>query len=218
MYRLDDIDIRLKDVIETKPNRSLMPLHNDQLMVKLCVDMDEPEHYLKIFIALETFQKILDYAKKTTTRELGGVLMGEYSLENKVNFITITDFIQANSTSSDDKHIEFNHQVWEAIERERNAKRLNNKQMVGWFHTHPGWGVFLSDLDLFIHQQFFNLSWQVALVVDPCRSEHGFFCWEKGKIIRSKDYYLFSQKEQSAELKLFFSSIQRGRKYELARH
>lgn len=211
---VDDLEINLKEVIVAQPAQAIMPIHNDQWTSRLCLDMDNPENYLKIFISLDAYQGLLEYAQQTTNRELGGVLMGDYCIENKAKFVTITDFIQANSTSSDEKHIEFNHQVWEIIERERSSKRLNNKQMVGWFHTHPGWGIFLSDLDMFIQQKFFNLPWQVALVIDPCHHKQGFFVWEQGKISRSKDYYLFTTKKQEANLKAFFSLLQRGQRYE----
>jgi proteasome lid subunit RPN8/RPN11 len=40
--------------------------------------------------------------------------------------------------------------------------------MVGWYHTHPDWGVFLSSMDMFICDNFFN-KLDVAYVIDPWR-------------------------------------------------
>jgi proteasome lid subunit RPN8/RPN11 len=54
--------------------------------------------------------------------------------------------------------------------------------VVGWHHTHPGFGVFLSGYDLFIHQHFFREPWQIALVIDPQRQELGFFQWRGDRV------------------------------------
>ncbi|HUM70382.1 MAG TPA: hypothetical protein PLK31_16230, partial [Chloroflexota bacterium] len=51
--------------------------------------------------------------------------------------------------------------------------------MVGWYHTHPGFGIFLSGMDLFIHQNFFTQIWHVAFVLDPRAHTSGFFCWNR---------------------------------------
>jgi proteasome lid subunit RPN8/RPN11 len=53
--------------------------------------------------------------------------------------------------------------------------------MVGWYHTHPGFGIFLSGMDLFIHQNFFTQIWHVAYVLDPRARTSGFFCWDRRK-------------------------------------
>ena len=60
--------------------------------------------------------------------------------------------------------------------------------MLGWFHSHPGYGVFLSGMDMFIENNFFNLPYQVAYVVDPLSGKDGFFGWEdQGKIKKIED-------------------------------
>ena len=51
-----------------------------------------------------------------------------------------------------------------------------NARIVGWYHTHPDFGIFLSDYDVFIHQHFFSGPGQIALVIDPVRKLEGVFC------------------------------------------
>jgi proteasome lid subunit RPN8/RPN11 len=206
-------EIKLTDVKEiAKPIPEKMPLHTSNCAIRLCVD--KPEDTLKIFIAIEVMQEILDYSKKDISRELGGVLVGDYCQENKVKFIKISDFIEAKNTQADNSHIRFNHETWNAIEKERKLRKIpDEKQMVGWFHTHPGWGIFLSEDDLFIHQNFFNLKWQVAMVVDPLQKEQGFFIWEKDKVIRSRDFYIYTTKDRESELISFIHCLHQGRKF-----
>ncbi|MFH1562144.1 MAG: hypothetical protein ABIF11_01810 [Nitrospirota bacterium] len=201
----------IKDVAKPIPEK--MPLHNPNYSIRLLVD--KPEYTLKIFIAVEIMEEILTYSKKDVSRELGGVLLGDYCQENKIKFIKISDFIEAKNTQGDNTHIKFNHDTWNTIEKERKSKKISpEKQMVGWFHTHPCWGIFLSEDDLFIHQNFFNLPWQIALVVDPLQKEQGFFVWENDKIITCKDFYLYTTKDRESELTSFLYSHYQGRKLE----
>lgn len=205
-------EIKLTEIKNaTKPIPEKMPLHNHNYAVRLYVD--KPDSSLKIFIAKDVMEEILNYSQKDVTRELGGVLIGDYCHENKVKFIKISSFIEAKNAQSDNSHIKFDHDTWNAIEWERRRRGiLEGKQMVGWFHTHPGWGIFLSEDDLFIHRNFFNLFWQVAMVVDPLQKEEGFFVWENNKIIRCRDFYLYTTKEREAELISFIYSLYQNKK------
>lgn len=38
---------------------------------------------------------------------------------------------------------------------------------MGWYHSHPGFGVEFSELDVFIQRNFFSSPTQIALVMDP---------------------------------------------------
>jgi len=53
---------------------------------------------------------------------------------------------------------------------------------VGWYHSHPGFGVFLSEHDMFIQENFFSSPQQVAWVFDPHTDEEGCFGWVNGKV------------------------------------
>jgi hypothetical protein len=71
-------------------------------------------------------------------------------------------------------NVTFTHEVWDEaltiVDRDHPGKRL-----VGWYHSHPDFGVFLSEYDQFIHKNFFGGEGMVALVVDPVRGEGGWF-------------------------------------------
>jgi proteasome lid subunit RPN8/RPN11 len=47
--------------------------------------------------------------------------------------------------------------------------------VVGWYHSHPGFGCFLSDTDVETQRQMFSGSAHVALVVDPVKEEAAAF-------------------------------------------
>lgn len=54
-------------------------------------------------------------------------------------------------------------------------KKNNNLWIVGWWHSHPDLGCFLSPTDLKTQQHFFPESYQVALVIDPIRDTYDFY-------------------------------------------
>lgn len=56
-----------------------------------------------------------------------------------------------------------------------------NGRIVGWYHSHPGHGLFLSHTDLETHMQFYQFSsYAVSLVADPKSAEFGIWIYENG--------------------------------------
>ncbi len=54
-------------------------------------------------------------------------------------------------------------------------------RIVGWYHSHPGHGLFLSQTDLDTHMRFYQFSsYAVSLVVDPRSQEFGIWIYENG--------------------------------------
>ncbi|HTS61957.1 MAG TPA: hypothetical protein VMH28_08020 [Candidatus Acidoferrales bacterium] len=45
--------------------------------------------------------------------------------------------------------------------------RFPAMEVVGWYHSHTRSGIFLSESDLEVHNQFFPKPWQVALILKP---------------------------------------------------
>ena len=53
--------------------------------------------------------------------------------------------------------------------------------VVGWFHTHPGLGIFLSGTDRHTQRTCFRESWHVAVVLDPNEGSMGVFTGPEGE-------------------------------------
>ena len=75
-------------------------------------------------------------------------------------------FVQAVSGGAS---LTFTHETWADLHSQVEQK-YPTEMIVCWHHTHPGFGVFLSGYDQFIHRNFFPEPWQIALVVDPRRA------------------------------------------------
>ena len=138
-----------------------------------------------------------------TEVELGGVLLGgQYHDPQGRPFVLVTDSLRAQHYESTKGSFKFTHDTWQEITRQRDQFGPD-VQMVGWYHTHPGWGVFLSGMDLFICEHFFNRPLDVALVIDPCRDERGLFQWsddQPRRVRQTSGFYLVASRFRESEL------------------
>jgi proteasome lid subunit RPN8/RPN11 len=127
---------------------------------------------------------IYDHVFSSLENEVGGVLVGHY-LEPGAPPI-ITDSIAALAADGARASVTFTHEAWADI-HDALDKRADNAQIVGWYHSHPGFGIFLSEHDLFIHRNFFSDPAQIALVVDPHAAREGTFGWVDGDIAKLEE-------------------------------
>lgn len=133
-----------------------------------------------IVIADEVLEAVLEFSEADVTRERGGFLLGDvYGPAHE--YVVIRHFHPALAAQGNSSSLTFTHETWAALTRDIEAN-FAGQSLLGWQHTHPGLGIFLSAYDLFIQRNFFNQTWQVALVVDPRRQEFGFFHWREGEV------------------------------------
>jgi proteasome lid subunit RPN8/RPN11 len=126
---------------------------------------------------------VVDFSGSETSHELAGVLLGGYVEKDGHLKVVVNAAIEAKYTDASRGSVTFTHKSWEYINQTR-EELYPQLSIVGWFHTHPGFGIFLSGFDKFIHQNFFNLPWQVAYVLDPIAGTHGMFGWQNGSLVQ----------------------------------
>jgi proteasome lid subunit RPN8/RPN11 len=148
----------------------------------------------RVFLSEAAFDRAVARGDNDTTREIGGVLVGELLRDDAGPYLRIDATIDALHAEEKGAELTFTHATWEHIHKEMDS-RHQNKRVVGWYHTHPGFGVFLSDRDQFIHKSFFNLPFQVAFVYDPKSREHGMFTWHDNEVWRARRYWIGSREQ-----------------------
>jgi proteasome lid subunit RPN8/RPN11 len=125
---------------------------------------------------------VTQHARQNMDREVGGVLLGEVGLDEQGQmYVYVTHAIKAEFTTEARGHLTFSHRTWLQI-HSIHQTLYPDRLIVGWYHTHPGWTIFLSPWDLFIHRNFFKQPWQIALVIDPTLDRAGFFVWKDNQI------------------------------------
>jgi proteasome lid subunit RPN8/RPN11 len=120
------------------------------------------------------------HGKSITSVEVCGVLVGNVYQDEQGPYLYIAGAIRGDRASGLAAQVTFTAETWSAIQEVMDRDHPDER-IVGWYHTHPGFGVFLSGMDLFIQDHFFNLPWQVALVYDPIGGDEGMFFWREGK-------------------------------------
>lgn len=148
----------------------------------------------RVFLAEEAFDRAVERGASDTTREIGGVLVGEVLKDDAGTYLKIDTTVDALHAEEKGAELTFTHATWEHINKEMDTKH-KGKKVVGWYHTHPGFGVFLSDRDQFIQKSFFNLPFQVAFVYDPKTKEHGMFTWHDNEVRRARRYWVGSREQ-----------------------
>jgi proteasome lid subunit RPN8/RPN11 len=150
----------------------------------------QPRDELRILLRPGAHAAVRAHAKSSTEAEVCGVLLGKASKDAQGPFLIVEDVIEGQAAQSAPARVTFTPESWEHIFKEQ-EQRDPSLKMVGWYHTHPRFGIFLSNYDQFIHENFFAVEpWMVAYVVDPVRDEEGFFCWSQGKTKRVPRYWI----------------------------
>jgi proteasome lid subunit RPN8/RPN11 len=157
-----------------------------------------PFPFLRIFVRRNVVDAILAEGKAAGANEIGAMLVGRPFEDEAGPYLVIDGHIPARHTSAGAAHVTFTAETWTHALEER-EKHFPESMMVGWAHTHPSYGVFLSGHDVFIHRSFFDTPWLVAYVVDPQSGADGFFAWKDGEIRPVEKHYLLESDEVISE-------------------
>lgn len=123
-------------------------------------------------MSCEVARQIRQHARSSSRAEVCGVLIGAET----GNATTVEANIPGANAVQGGTHVTFTQDTWEHIYHIKD-RDYPDTRIVGWYHSHPGFGVFLSDHDTFIHKNFFSAPRQVAWVYDPHSDEEGCFGW-----------------------------------------
>ena len=200
-----DADIEFGQVEHSQPEQGLRPDQDKHFVVAMCGDVQESD--LPIFVDMDVMRDMEAHARENTRVELGGVMLGRQHVDDEGKpFVIITDSLRAKHYEATKGSFKFTHDTWNQITRERNEYH-SELELVGWYHTHPGWGVFLSGMDLFICNNFFSRPLDVALVIDPCAGDRGWFQWTPVNDTRqTPGFFLMTNRHRQTELN-YFSEI-----------
>jgi proteasome lid subunit RPN8/RPN11 len=143
----------------------------------------------RITIEGEVLRQIRQHARSNSKTEVCGVLIGEET----GNGMSIAARIPGLNAAQAGTYVTFTQDTWEHIYKIKD-KEFPDQRIVGWYHSHPGFGVFLSDHDTFIHKNFFSSALQVAWVYDPHSDEEGCFGWAGERLERLSEIHVKDDK------------------------
>jgi proteasome lid subunit RPN8/RPN11 len=144
---------------------------------------------LRVFFTTEAHKALWRHAQLDTSVEICGVLVGSWHRDQAGPFVKVVESIRGEGAQTRFAEVTFTHETWAKINSEMDTK-FANLSIVGWYHTHPDFGIFLSDRDRFIHEHFFTGPGQIAHVIDPIRKTEGVFIWRNARPSPCEHYWV----------------------------
>ncbi|MFC1878287.1 Mov34/MPN/PAD-1 family protein [Chloroflexota bacterium] len=183
--------IRLEPPKTPKPRKACIPMHR-ALHWKSPVENGATEPAVLVFVAPRAFKQINDHARSDLDNEVGGWLIGKWRQDKTSDrqYIVVENNLPAPFTRQGRAFLTFTQDTQVAL-KNLLEERFPSKELVGWYHTHPNMGIFLSSYDSWLHDHFFSMDYQVALVVEPHTSTGGFFIRGMDGGLDSRRYYGF---------------------------
>ena len=187
-----DFDIEIQDSHDENEAHVQLPMNF------IAFGEIEPDD-VKVYIKQDVYRALEKYALVDVEHERGTILLGDYCEDLGKVHVIISNYIEARYTDASASTLTFTHETWDYVYKEQGAK-YPDKKIVGWQYTHPSYGIFLSNYDLFIQENFFNLPFQVAYVIDPVQNIRGFFQWKNNKTEKLKGYYIYDDVGKSIKI------------------
>jgi proteasome lid subunit RPN8/RPN11 len=153
---------------------------------------DDNSAPVSVFLTQNAFNQVVVHASSDLENEVGGVLVGKWCVdpENTRQFIVVKASLPARFTQQGNVFLTFTSDSLVDIHAKL-EEIYPEYEIVGWYHTHPHMGVFVSQYDTWLHNHFFPESWQVALVIEPHSEVGGFFVPQARGVLDSGRYFGF---------------------------
>jgi len=124
----------------------------------------------QVYISSLALLKMLKHGRAGVPMEVMGLMLGEFVDEYTVRVIDVFAMPQSGTGVS----VEAVDPVFQAKMLDMLKQTGRPEMVVGWYHSHPGFGCWLSGVDINTQQSFEALSDRaVAVVVDPIQSVKG---------------------------------------------
>ncbi|XP_076362105.1 regulatory particle non-ATPase 11 isoform X2 [Tachypleus tridentatus] len=124
----------------------------------------------QVYISSLALLKMLKHGRAGVPMEVMGLMLGEFVDDYTVQVIDVFAMPQSGTGVS----VEAVDPVFQAKMLDMLKQTGRPEMVVGWYHSHPGFGCWLSGVDINTQQSFEALSERaVAVVVDPIQSVKG---------------------------------------------
>ncbi|MFM9108826.1 MAG: Mov34/MPN/PAD-1 family protein [Chloroflexota bacterium] len=122
----------------------------------------------------EAWQDLLAHVRSERV-EVGGMLLGEVFGDERGRIsLDILHAIPALGARQEPTYYKLTDEAWAHICATRDAIDPD-MLIVGWYHSHPGLGVFFSGTDRASQRAFYNRPWNLGLVIDPATDDVALF-------------------------------------------
>jgi len=154
----------------------------------------QPGGQQRVFMAYACLKQMLAHTQRHVDAEVGGILLGQIFRSDKGVVTLLTEAVAAARTEAGLGHVTFSHETWAELYQYLESL-APDADIVGWYHTHPGFGVFFSSQDRFIQENFFSGPGQVGIVVDPVANSIMLFASHQGETVACNGFWVTGAEE-----------------------
>lgn len=132
--------------------------------------MTIPDTSETVYVSSLALLKMLKHGRAGVPVEVMGLMLGSFVDEYTINVVDVFAVPQ-NGTGTSVEAVDHEYQAL-MLEKLKQTGRTEN--VVGWYHSHPGFGCWLSSVDIEMQKSFEQQDPRcVAVVVDPIQSVKG---------------------------------------------
>mmetsp|Transcript_1829 Transcript_1829/g.2443 ORF Transcript_1829/g.2443 Transcript_1829/m.2443 type:complete len:305 (-) Transcript_1829:82-996(-) len=133
-------------------------------------DNPTPDCAEKVHVSSLALLKMLKHGRAGVPMEVMGLMLGQFVDEFTINCVDVFAMPQSGTGVS----VEAVDPVFQTKMLDMLRQTGRPEMVVGWYHSHPGFGCWLSGVDMGTQNSFEALNQRaVALVVDPIQSVKG---------------------------------------------
>lgn len=137
-----------------------------------------------VYISPLALIKMLIHGRKGVPLEVMGLMLGQYVDEYTCHIVDVFAMPQSGTGVSVEAVDEVFQTQMLALLQQTNRQQ----PVVGWYHSHPGFGCWLSHVDCETQKSFENIEKRaIAVVVDPIQSVRGKVVMDAFRLIDMKD-------------------------------
>jgi len=197
--------VRLSKTSQVQSMNTRIPYHRAVGWQPKDEEMNLQQPPLTIFMTQNAYVRVCAHAGTDLDNEVGGWMAGKYCHDSQdgIPFIVIDTILPAVYTEQGAAHLTFTGDTQIALHNHL-EEHYPEKVFLGWYHTHPRMGIFFSQWDTWLHQNFFPEPWQVALVIEPHQSIGGFFIRQPDGTLDQRNYFGFYELINKAKRSVVF--------------
>jgi len=140
--------------------------------------------FSQVYILEEARAEFIRHLEADVSVEHGGILFGQAYTDPECGiYVEVTAAVAAPATIGTGARLQFTPDSWQGIMDYAKAAHPE-ANIVGWYHSHPNIGVFMSGTDMRTQQAFFRHPWCLSIVCDPVRRQIGYFLGEKAERVK----------------------------------
>ena len=133
-------------------------------------DSPSPDCAEKVHVSSLSLLKMLKHGRAGVPMEVMGLMLGQFVDDYTIHCVDVFAMPQSGTTVT----VEAVDPVFQMEMLEMLKQTGRPEMVVGWYHSHPGFGCWLSSTDINTQSSFESLNPRaVALVVDPIQSVKG---------------------------------------------